>query len=174
MTDGAQPVAVLILGAESCGNRMTLRALRNSGFVDVSEARYETTVRLPPNGEHVVWLRSVPHAREWPDIFAMKEMLQRADYRVTALVPTRDWWCAIQSQVARGHACDFGEALQHLRWSAAIFPQLSAAGIPWAPVSYEAQIQDQKTVLTNALSLLDISCGIVVRDVIDDRNKKWM
>jgi hypothetical protein len=99
--------------------------------------------RHPPTDEDpIVWRRSVPHLRNWPDIAAMVETLRRRGYEVRAIVVHRDRYAAIRSQLKWRHVPDVATARANIaRAYPHVFAHLQAAAVPATCVTYESLVQ---------------------------------
>jgi hypothetical protein len=129
--------------------------------------------RAPPTEQDpIVWRRSLPHGKAWVDLCGMIELLRARSYAVTALVVTRDRYCALQSQLKWHHVGDLatGEANVERAWRH-IFGHLERARVPFVVASYEAlvsypQAQDR---LLESLGLTPPAARLAVWD----GNRKW-
>lgn len=168
--------AIIVCGAESSGNRLVCRTLAANGFVNVTETRRWQDVLTPTSNDPIVWLRSVPHAREWPDLVGMAQLLVERGYRPAALIPTRDWACTAASQVRAGHVDCEVNAHRHLRIAAATTcAKLSAASVPFAFVSYEHLVKRPDYTLRGALRLVGVDTPpLTIHDEIRDENTKYV
>lgn len=166
---------IIVCGAESCGNRLVRRLLIASGMIDLGLPGRESDVSFPDHGgENLVWIRTTPHAREWPDLIHMSEIIRQAGYAPAALVPVRDWFCATASQVNAGHVEDDEEAFRHLRQSTIVYQQLLAARVPFVPVIYEALVARPHMTMRNCLRLLDVGHVVSFDEQIVDGNARWL
>lgn len=154
----AKRIAVIISGPESSGNKVLRNILVDSGFSDVSECTYIKDVALNFIGDSkVVWLRSAPHAREFPDYSLMATILRNKGYQVFCLVPLRDWHFTIESQIDRSHVSSIQESLRNLiRCYCQIFQSLALANIRFAPVLYPDLCENPVTCLQRLFKLLGI------------------
>lgn len=162
--------AFLVLGAESTGTRLVTRLLLASGCVGDGDhvQRWDSET---PTDPLVVWRRSIPHNKVWPDIGGMADSLRALGYDVSAIVTSRDWSAAVPSQVAIGHVPDAETALRQTR---AAYPYIFAAllrhGIPYVLASYESLVTRPEAIgrLCDLLGLPRAEHEDVV-----DGNEKW-
>lgn len=164
--------AYLVLGPESSGTRCVTRLLLDAGCR--GEAGHEQPFdRNPPSGvSPVVWRRSVPHGKKWPDITKMIDVLKANGYDVRAIVTTRDWHPAIESQLKARHVGSRKEARANLRRAYPfMFEHLARAGVPYWLVSYEALVARPRKVATKLMETL----GLPVPEKIEifDGNEKY-
>jgi len=162
--------AFLVLGAESTGTRLVTRLLISSGCAGDGDhvQRWDSET---PVGPLVVWRRSIPHDKVWPDIGAMIDFLRAQSYDVGAVVTVRDWTAAVPSQVAIGHVSDEATALRQTR---AAYPFIFAAllrhGIPYVIAIYESMVRRPEAV-GRLLDMLGLPR--VQHEEILDGNEKW-
>src|SRR5690606_16514609 len=108
--------------------------------------------------------RSCPHDREWPNLTGIAFD--------AAVVMTRDWTAAIESQLHAGHVEDRPTAEEHLqRAYPHLLRQLERLGRPWRLVSYEALILHQAGVLAGLAAWLGLNPGGVLEPVTDENTK---
>lgn len=138
---------ILCTGGESCGTRLAAQIIEGLG----GQALHQ----------------SVPHDRQWP-------RLDRFEFEA-AIVMTRDWWCAMPSQMAAQHVATCLGAEHNLRNAyTAITAQLNALDRPWRFVSYEALTAEPREVITNLAEWLDLDApGEDLVNTIRDENRKW-
>ncbi len=164
--------AYLILGPESSGTRCVTRILLDAGCHGGAGHEQEFD-RAPPRGvSPVVWRRSIPHGKEWPDITRMVNVLKANGYEVKAIATTRDWHPAIESQLKARHVGSREEARANLRRAYPfIFWHLAETKIPFWVVSYEALVARPKKVVGKLMEAL----GLPVPGKIEifDGNEKY-
>lgn len=163
--------AILVLGPESSGCRLVARLLTQAGYVGDGAHHQRWDSGLPSNEPQIVWLRSVPHAKEWPNIQELAEQLRSVGYTVSAVVTTRHWPAMIPSQVASGHVPDAATARANLmRAYPHIFVGLQAADVPFVVSTYEALLMPNGVAeLYQLLGLLPPAAHERVRN----ENDKW-
>ena len=148
--------AILVLGAEGTGTRVLARVFIQSGYTGDGGhvQRWDTT---PPHDEpRVVWRRSAPHDRKWPEIEPMVETLRSAGYEVMACVTSRDWAATIRSQLAAAHVQTVEEGLANLRRAyAMLLATLEHLHVPYVVASYESLAQRPE-----AVTALLRQCGV--------------
>lgn len=127
---------------------------------------------LPKEESLVVWRRSVPHARQWPNITGMVGRLRLNGYDVRAVVTTRNWYCASRSQIKACHVPDAETALANLsRAYVWIFEHLSRADVPYAMCHYDLLANRGRHALEPVMWLLDLPMPDDI--AFYDGNAKW-
>lgn len=129
----------------------------------------------PTNEQTIVWLRSVPHAHQTPNLVRMVRGLHANAYEVSAVVMTRDWFSTAASQVRMGHVEDRNEADEHIRaayiW---IFSQLSRVGVPFYVISYEALCARPSEIMAHLCAALGLNWeDATITETITDGNSKY-
>ena len=164
--------AYLVLGPESSGTRCITQLLVDAGCRGDAGHEQPFDRRLPEGVSPIVWRRSIPHGKQWPDIGAMVDALKAKGYDVRAIVTTRDWHPVIRSQVKARHVAGRDEALANLRRAYPFtFEHLMKAAIPWWLVSYEALVARPKKVAANLLAELGLPLPEKVE--VFDGNEKY-
>ena len=164
--------AFLVCGPESSGNRLMTRLLVAAGCYG-DGAHFQRLDRAIPVHEHqIVWMRSVPHAHEWPDLSGMVHQLRGLNYTVQVVVMSRDWTAVARSQVAAGHAPDEATALSNIReaWRH-IFTHLNLVDVPYVVVNYESLVQRPSAALAGVMALFGLP--LPEHEYIYDGNVKW-
>ena len=167
-------LAVMVLGAESSGNRLMTRLLIAAGCDGDGDVFQRLDAGIPPAGtQPIVWLRSVPHNNEFPALGACFRLLRTQGYRVKAVVMLRDWQPMTRSQVETGHTPSPELAEERTRQAYPhIFNALLAADVPYVTVTLEGLIARPESVLrwlTNWLGLPMPDTHETIRDV----DEKW-
>ncbi|MEO1367432.1 MAG: hypothetical protein AAFX50_09660, partial [Acidobacteriota bacterium] len=99
--------------------------------------------RPPADEDPIVWRRSVPHLRRWPDLAATAADLEMRGYQVHVVVVTRERYPAIQSQLKWRHVASEEEAAAHIEKAYRhIFAHVEAADLRSTVVSYESLTAD--------------------------------
>ncbi len=127
---------------------------------------------LPRGVSPVVWRRSIPHGKNWPDVGGMVNALKTNGYDVKAIVATRDWHPVVESQVKARHVGSRKEALANLRRAYPfIFEHLAKSGVAWWLVSYEALVARPRKAAAKLLAAL----GLPLPEKIEvfDGNEKY-
>lgn len=173
-------IAIIVSGPESSGNKVLRNIFVDSGFTDISECTYIKDVQLNFVGESkLVWLRSCPHAREFPDYGQMADILRNKGYQVYCLVPLRDWHYTIESQIDRGHTNSICTSIMNLvRAYCLLFNSLVLAGIKFVPILYPDLVENPVECLRRNLSLLGlghvyIECNQPMANRDRQRFEKW-
>jgi hypothetical protein len=137
--------AYLVLGPESSGTRLLTRILIAAGCYgdDGHEQRLDSAI---PDEPLLVWRRSLPHDKQWPDIAGLVGLLRLHGYAVTAIVSSRDWHAMALSQVQAPHAPDVSTALVQIQQAyLRIFAGLRSTATPFRVVNYEALVMRVET-----------------------------
>ncbi len=163
--------AILVAGPESSGTRMMTKILMAAGCAgdDDSHQRWD---HEDPQGDLIVWRRSVPHARGWPVLRELVRHLRTFGYEVSALITTRAWWPMAQSQVFHHHVPDMATALVNI---AGAYPHilagLTAASVPYTMAHYENIVTRPDKALATLLGALGLKAPIGFE--VFDANEKW-
>jgi tetratricopeptide (TPR) repeat protein len=111
--------AFLVLGPESCGNRLVTQCLIAAGCDGEAghTQKFDRPDGLVGAGSVIAWRRSLPHGPSWPDLYQLLHRLRVAGYndvRVFALL--RNHYCAVRSQVNRHekHADTYEQAERNI------------------------------------------------------------
>ncbi|MBN1815326.1 MAG: hypothetical protein JXA14_26075 [Anaerolineae bacterium] len=131
-----------MLGPESSGTRLLTGVLIAGGCAGEVTHRQRFDELPPHDAPYVVWRRSAPHARSWPDVEGMVGTMREQGYRVVGVVTTRDWMAMCHSQISRGHSPTVEAAERRIRTAYAhIFGHLTRLGVEFITVSYEGLVQ---------------------------------
>ena len=167
--------AFLVLGPESSGTRLMTRLLIAAGC-NGSDDHFNQPFDggVPMNGpELAIWRRSVPHDKQWANIPSMVRALRGANYRVMAVVTTRDWHATCRSQVAMGHVRDYKMAQDNLHDAYPhIFSGLERAQCNFVVVSYDALVRRPKPFLRVLMDMLELPFPESIENIYDG-NEKW-
>ena len=179
--------AFLVLGPESHGNHLVGDILVHAGCEGHSgdhapwqgprqESRNSDVQpwdqALPTDQNPIVWRRSVPHLKHLPDIRGMIESLEARDYKVTAIVVTREPHAALQSQLKWRHVSNRAAGMANIEKAYRhIFTQLDTAGIHFVVTSYESLVNysEAQDLLLRQLKL-DVPAE---RLPVWDSNRNW-
>lgn len=163
--------AFVVLGPESSGTRLTTQLLIDAGcYGDATHIQRLDLQGAPAWAWSVVWRRSAPFCRSWPDLSALVNHVGALGYQVTAVVTVRDWYAMVQSQIRAGHVADEAQALAHIQRAYRLIFN-SIAGVPFVTCVYESLVQRPKAAtkaLLNTLRLLP-----VVSTTIYDGNARY-
>lgn len=166
-------IAILVYGPESTGTRLLTRILVAAGCNGDGTHGQRFDTDIPGDEEYIVWRRSFPHARRWPDIENMVERLREKDYKIFTFVTTRDWYPMLQSQINRGYAKDVNMSFQNAQNAyALIFSKLNKLGLRCAMFSYEALILEPRNYLSFMLSLVGLEPPDNFEKIVNG-NKKY-
>lgn len=168
--------AYLVVGPESSGNRLMTRLLVAAGCQGEGDHVQRWDTHPPVSEEPIVWLRSVPHARQTPDIVAMVRRLWARGYKVKVVVMLRDWHSTLASQVRMGHVKSKDQGQRHIRdayvW---IFSQVAEASVPFYVVSFEALVARPDATMTWLCDALGLEWrdGMLPEPVLDENAKYY-
>lgn len=164
--------AFLVLGPESSGTRLMTKLLMVAGCYG-DDGHVQRLDRDPlPNVPRLVWRRSVPHGKQWPDLSAAIQRLQRGGYVVTVVVTSRDWHAMALSQIEQTHAPDVAGAIRNVQWAYHhIFRALYLTHVPFEVVNYEALVSRPQAVTAQLMTRLGLPAPAEVS--IYDGNAKY-
>ncbi len=179
--------AYLVLGAESSGNHLVTDLLveagcmGNSGFggdwqdqssTQIADDTQPWDLRFPKDEDPIVWRRSVPHLRKYPDIASMVQRLRKRDYSVTGFVVVRDRHAVARSQVHRGHVESLEESVANIQSAYRhIFRHVEMADLDYEMVSYESLVQsaEARKLWLRSLNLNEEAAALS----LFDGNQRW-
>lgn len=152
--------AVLVLGPESSGTRLVTRILREAGCVGSAEhvQRLDWT---PPDDELIVWRRSLPHMKLWPDLPQMIRELRGLDYVVNVVITDRKTQPMMQAQ-ARDHVKTTQQARSNIaraRLYLEVFDEPQGPRMPTVRVQYEDLVANPPRVIQRIIAPLGLSAG---------------
>lgn len=147
--------AFLVLGPESSGTRVVTEILRSAGC-DGDSGHGQRWDVMPPDGDKIVWRRSMPHAHNWPDLDAMHDKLDLLGYEVKIVVTTRDWKAMIKSQLGQ-HVPDERQGLANIQEAMRrIFEFIYRRNLDYIIMSYDAMVLNKHEYLKSLLSLFNL------------------
>lgn len=168
--------AYLVLGPESTGTRFTTRILMKAGCLGSDQhAQIWDKSPFPQPSQPIVFRRSIPHSKVWPDIPSIVQRLREKGYTVQAVVTSRDWYATSKSQ-AKHHVKDQSEAYVNLgKVYPHIFNALSKENVPYILVTYESIIHNIDSInkLLGYLQLQALGEKELIELNIQNGNKKW-
>ncbi len=147
----------LVVGPEGSGTRMMTDALISVGcFEEVVHYNARKEPSIYPHRQRIVFRRSLPHSSPeqdavWPDLKALRQMVEYFDYQVQPILMIRDWHAMISSQNARAWFTE-DAAANIQRAIRTVTDQLP----DFIPVTYEAFCLSegfQETLFTKYLGL---------------------
>jgi len=163
-----QRTAFLVFGPECSGTRLWTRLLVEAGCIGDYTHEQRWDAAWPTEESPIVWRRSVPHDRRWPDITAKVRHLRARDYRVRAVVTHRDWSATAASQIRHGYAADEGQAMRHIqRAMAQILNELWNSVTPYEIVSYESLVRRPTNVVRAVFNRLGIPEAETLPEIFD-------
>ncbi len=171
--------AVLVVGPESSGTRLVTRILVRAGCAG-DDNHVQWLDWNPPDGQTpIVWRRSLPHDKSWPDLGEMVRGLRLQGYIVSAVVTDRLDGPMVKAQV-RDHVKNEGIARQHIqrsRTTLAILDDPRGPAIPVTRVQYEDLVTAPEITIhriIEPLGLLPNQAKAIVADIkIYDGNAQY-
>lgn len=135
------PRAFFVIGCESSGTRMLAEAFVRVGcWGDHGNIQRLDSLHfniIPPDTD-IVFRRSVPHAKKWPPLFGIYNMLKAHGFEVVPIVIQRNDSYTEQSQVARGHVSSLEVAKAQIKQAREyIIAQMKKLGIRPRKVPYQ-------------------------------------
>ncbi|PJF45122.1 MAG: hypothetical protein CUN55_00600 [Phototrophicales bacterium] len=171
--------AFLIFSPEASGNRMLINLLVAAGCKGATGYKQpfhqDFDKEIPQAGDgDIVWLRSVPHAGEMPDIKLMVYLVRNKGYEPVVLMPIRAWWIHKQSHFLSGRAGSIDDADNRIRnaWRfimrevSTILPRLE-----FYFISYDEMCRNPEKAIPSILSMLGLNS--VGFDFIDGNSKYY-
>lgn len=112
-----RPFAIMVIGPESSGTRLVTRIMIAAGCRGDGQhkQRHDTDIPRAVRGKPIVWRRSMPHLRQWPDLVSMAEKLNDLDYVPAVIITHREWYAMARSQIANGHAPSMSRATANIK-----------------------------------------------------------
>jgi hypothetical protein len=130
--------AFLVFGPESSGTRLMTRVLIACGCVGDGGHKQGWDSIWPRDEDLIVWRRSFPHERRWPNIAQIVEQLRSRGYQVSAFLTNRDWYATARSQVYRGHVPSLDVAYWNISSAfARIASAFQTMEVPYQIAQYE-------------------------------------
>lgn len=112
---------VFVMSPESSGSRGTTQFLIDNGYWGTSEHiqpldDFTIGIRkledvVPEGTDKIVFRRSIPHAKQFPDLYHIDTLFLNAGCRTKWLIVLRDLSDAVRSKVLRGHVVDETQAM---------------------------------------------------------------
>ena len=174
--------AILVLGPESSGTRLATRILIIAGYAGTAAHVQRLDWWTPDDArstERIVWRRSMPHDRLWPDIGQMVRELRRAAFEVRAVLTDRLDAPMVAAQV-RDHVKNEAVATQHIARARVYLERLDDPQGPAMPIlrmQYEELVADPKGEINALLQFVDadLSRSKEIADAINiyDGNKSY-
>jgi len=112
--------AFIVIGPESSGTRVLTRMFVEAGCfgqdtngqkLDLVLGGQDTFERVVGNSEKLVFRRSIPHSKTWPDINGIHLFFESKGFTPLWLITCRDWYSNIRSKIKRGHANKWEKAI---------------------------------------------------------------
>jgi hypothetical protein len=167
----------IVIGSESSGTRLFTKICIHAGCLgsDQHDQVWDYNPFPAPN-KPIVFRRSVPHNKVWPDVKDIIKRMQDSGYEVMILITTRDWHATMKSQVSAHHVSSEELALKQIRRAYKhIFSEISSLNIPYVLGSYESITSNPKAVsqLLKELELPQIEEKKLGEIGLYNGNTKW-
>lgn len=162
---------LFVFGPESSGTRLVTEMCIAGGAAG-EHHHVQTWDSYDPDKDYIVWRRSFPHAKEWPDVRIMNQRMLNLGYSTKALITTRSWYPSIPSQISMRHTGSVAESRDNLKKALFyILDSVQQAKIDFEIISYESLIcdKDQTICGMRLFTGLDIPYSFA----IDNENLKW-
>lgn len=155
--------AYLVVGPESCGNRLLAALLVRAGCVGSGSMAQPP---LPVYEDPVVIVRSYPHGNEWPDLRQIVPALRDRGYLCRVLVTVRDAYATAESQHRGQHHSRELAAANIRRAYAEIFGQLAQLNVWYQLVTLESLVLHQAQAVRRLLEACDLPTGNLGGEII--------
>lgn len=167
-------LAVMVLGAESSGNRLMARLLIAAGCYGDGHISQRLDDGIPAAvNQPVVWIRSIPHGDQVPDLSDCFHQLRQQGYEVRAIVMLRCWYPMICSQAKRITG-DKALAEQRTRQAYAyLFPALFHEQIDYVTVTLSELITRPDAVIRWLCEWLGLAFPVTFEPVMDVNERHW-
>jgi len=158
---------VFVVGPESSGTRGTSKLLISNGYWGQDShaqaldsfilGERELRDIVPEGNNRIVFRRSIPHARSFPDILKIDTMFLEAGCRTKWLVVLRDIAEIIRSKVGRQHVVDSNQGMLNTiyeyQW---ILEKASykSTGVFFFPFTYYVKQPQQAVQLLKSIEIL--------------------
>lgn len=163
---------ILVLGAESSGNRYMTRLLISAGCDGNAEPPYNDVE--PRDGLPFVWLRSVPYRQTIPDLHKLITDAWSYTDDVEAVVMLRDMYPSLMSQVKIRHAPDMETARQRTENAlCTIFQALGERAVPFLAVTYSGLVNHTPDVVKWVTSELGLDMPEKLESAYDGDLPWW-
>ena len=132
-----EKVAYFVVHPESSGGRMMTEVLVRAGVWGQHTHRQEMDdMNFKDRPDRIVFRRSLPHSRIWPNLKAIIDGLIKEGYEVVPIVIIREKYPCARSQIQRSHVGSIEEAYDHMNHAAGL---ILWSLYPYTPVviSYE-------------------------------------
>ncbi len=107
--------AFFVIGCESSGTRMLTESLISAGaYGDYAHVQRMDDLNFYDLPDVIAFRRSLPHARSWPPINALYNMMTLAGYEVITLIMWRKEKYTVLSQLKLGHVDSEEQAKKHI------------------------------------------------------------
>ncbi len=150
--------AILVLGPESSGTRLATHILVKAGCVG-DDNHVQRLDWWPPDGASpIVWRRSLPHMKFWPDLGYMIRELRHGGYMVSAVVTDRRTGPMMMAQ-ARDHVKNRAVAhgnIERARWLLEGLDNPQGAAMPVHRLQYEDLVADPTDTIQQLLDAVGI------------------
>jgi len=138
-----------VIGAESSGTRMLTKSFTSVGVFGSAEHRQRLDGlnfnNIPEDIQNAVFRRSVPHAKMWPPLAGLYNLMKASGFDPVPIVIEREEKYVALSQVAAGHVENLEDAKAQIHFAKQhIDSEMGKLGISPALVNYERFVTDGK------------------------------
>jgi hypothetical protein len=166
--------AFLVYGPESSGNRLVTRLLVACGCYGDGTHTQRLNEGPPDTDLDIVWFRSVPYARVWPNLVDQIDQVKRYGYEPIILILSRDVYATAQSQIRVGHAKSLEAAYRSIQAAyKIIFDAITHHNVDYVMVSYESLFVRQSEYLGWLLDYLELELQQPIEQVTDQNGKYY-
>lgn len=161
----------IVVGPEASGTRFVTNCLISAGCFGDSGHTQRLDSEVDTSKDLLVFRRSLPHAKDWPDIGQLVNKFKVFDYSVKLLIMVRDVDCLIQSQLRNKHTPDRERAIAHIEEAYRMIGKFIAENpeIPFHYVPYESLLEP--CGIRSLLTCLNLPTDKI--PVPKDGNKKY-
>ena len=112
---------VFVMAPESSGSRGTTQFLIDNGYWGTSDhiqpldqfiyGQNQLHEVVPEGTQNIVFRRSIPHAKQFPDLYTIDTLFLNAGCRTRWLIVIRNLTDAMRSKIVRNHVLDENQAM---------------------------------------------------------------
>lgn len=138
-----------VIGCESSGTRMLTKSFVSVGVFGNAQHRQRLDNLnfniIPEDKQDAVFRRSVPHARMWPPLAGLYNLMKGSGFEPIPIVIEREELYVALSQIGAGHVTTFEDAKANIHFAKHfINTEMGKLGISPALVNYERFVTDGK------------------------------
>lgn len=123
--------AFFVIGPESSGTRMMTKALllASDGYGDAGHGQRMDGSSFENLPDVIVFRRSLPHARKWPDVCEIISRMQSAGYKVIVIAMCRNIDVLVRSQLKHHHVESRHQALGNIDQANGIIESIESVDV---------------------------------------------